>query len=158
MNTSRLHQRSKKKTHLRSAEPSVGTPLSEGISLVKDAALGVGIAFTVALILLLPATWIVSQATDPLAWIAPLALGILCMAAIAAGCMTRQLHRHAPITCGLLSGAFLLVLCMVLSLFLPSSEQASGRDWWIRLLVPMFAVMGAHIGHFRPKGRRRRRR
>ena len=159
MNKSRQNRnRTKKETVARIKEPASGSPISEGILLARNTLIGTGIAVVIALLLLLLATAVTLRAKDPQAWIAPTAIGILYVTAMIAGGTARHLHRQSPIACGLLAGLILLLLCMVLSLFLPRDSQTAEGLYWIRLAAPLFAVMGSYIGHLRPKKQHKKRR
>ena len=148
----------KKKSTARMREPSHGTSVPEGILLMKNALIGAVIAFALALLLLLLTTVIVSRAKDPLSWVVPLAIGTLYLTAMIAGIIARQFHRQTPIACGLLAGVILLLLCMAFSLFIPQDLQTTEEHLWIHIIAPLFAVMGAYIGHFHPPKHRKKRR
>ena len=116
------------------------------ISLVVLCTVGAGIAFSTA---------------DPDALVSPLALGAMLLSPLAGGVVTYRRHRNAPLLCGLLCGLGLLILTAPAGLLWQGAQSSAWSPllcWGLRGGMIGFCMLGAVIGSYAPRKRRRRRR
>ncbi len=151
MNSSNARHVRKKKPAGHAKGASSNTPTAPFIALIRNAAIGTGCALCLVLLFLLVATLITHHAADPDKLVGPLGLAALYLAAMAAGFLITRLQGGDPLLCGLVGGAMILLLCLVLGLCLPAPEAShAGNALLTRLPVPVISVLSAI-----PAGKRR---
>ncbi len=126
----------------------------------RTAAKGFLITLGIGAALLLAAALCVYFLPDPSPAIRPTGVAVALLTALAGGYVSGKLHGHAPALCGLLNGALLSALMLLLSLFLRS--DAAGYSAWISALlhamIPLCSVVGAMMGVRKKSTPKRRRR
>lgn len=112
-----------------------------------------------AALLLIAAIWIYFM-PDPSPVIRPVGIAVAALTALIGGVVTGKLHGSAPALCGLLNGALLSALMLLLSFFF--RPLAAGYAAWISALlhamIPLCSIAGAMMGvRKKPAPRRKRR-
>ncbi len=96
---------------------------------------------------------------DPDSWTLPLGILASALTAFCGGIAAVRIHGHSALICGLLNGAVLLAIMMLLSLFFV--DHASGHSALISALlhagVPILSVLGAYLGLPKAKAPRRKK-
>ena len=98
---------------------------------------------------------------DPDAITAPLALGAMLLSPLAGGVITYRRHRTSPLLCGLLCGLGLLIVTGLAGLLWQDTQPnawSSLLRWGLRGGMVAFCILGAVMGSYAPRKRRRRRR
>lgn len=101
------------------------------------------------------------SSADPDALVAPISLGVMFLSSLIGGLVTFRSQRHAPLLCGLLCGLCLVLASGFLGLFLPDSLRGgwpAALRWGLRGGMLGFSVLGAVIGSYAPKKKRRKKR
>ena len=115
-----------------------------------------------ATIVLSAITAAVAYATaDPDALVVPLSLCVMAISPLIGGLVTYRSCRISPLLCGALSALALLFFYFVLSYLLPDElrgQWPSGLRWGLRGGVLAFSLIGAVMGAYAPKKRKRKRR
>lgn len=118
-------------------------------------------ALVCALLLSLLATAIAYASADPDRLVLPLGLGVLALASVTCGLVTRRASHLSPLLCGFLGGLALLILSFVLSWLLPTALRGGfspAMTWGLRGGTLAFSLLGASMGANLPKKKRRPRR
>lgn len=116
------------------------------ISLVVLCTVGAVVAFSTA---------------DPDAIVTPLALGAMLLSPLSGGLITYRRHRNSPLLCGLLCGLGLLIVTTLAGFLWRDAQPntwGSLLRWGLRGGIVAFCILGAVIGSYAPRKRRRRRR
>ena len=154
-------RRTQKRKHAGRPSPVTAqtNPTAHTIALIRSSAIGAGCAFGIALLLLLLASFLIRNASDPIAFIFPVALGILYATALLSGTLAVRLHGKYPFLCGATSGAILLLLCLLIRCPVARTETTQAFSPILsQLAIPVFSVIGALILQRKPQAVPRRRR
>ncbi len=126
--------------------------------LLKSSLIGTGGGLLSCLLLLLIGTAICLCSANPHKIILPTGLAILYLCAIIGGFISARHHQCAPLPCGALCGALLLLVFLFVSFFL---DEKNGHEFslilslLLRALIPFFSILGARIGLKQKKIHRR---
>ena len=117
------------------------------------------ITAAVGLLLLFAAAALLMLTKDPGRHCGAVSIAVLYLTALVGGAVAVRLcHRRSPLLCGILEGAFLLIFCTVIGLFLPEtwkSDVSGGFAVLMRALLIPTAVAGAFLGARRKRKRHR---
>lgn len=128
-------------------------------TLCKNAALGTAISLLCAFSLSLVATLLCLRSGDPLKMILPFGLASLYLSALLGGIITVRRHGESSLLCGALCGLFLLVFFWIVSLLFKGENSFSLLlTFLLRLLTPLFSILGALLGQKRTTRRPHRKR
>ena len=101
------------------------------------------------------------SSADPDALVTPISLGVMFLSALIGGLFAFRSLRRAPFVCGLLCGLCLLLASAFLGLFLPDAlggTWPTALRWGLRGGMLGFSVLGAVMGSYAPKRKRRKKR
>jgi putative membrane protein (TIGR04086 family) len=127
----------------------------------KATARGCLIALAATAVLSAVAAGIAYATADPDALVMPLALCVLALCPLIGGLVTYRSRRASPLLCGAFTGLGLLFVYFVFSCLLPDALRGawpSGIRWGLRGGVMAFSLLGAILGSYAPKKRRKKRR
>ena len=130
-------------------------------ALLSSCAAGAGGGLLSALILCLGGALICSLSSDPHGLILPLSLAALYLSALLGGGIALRRHKSAPLLCGALCGAMMLLTLLLLSLFFDEKTEGSlspALSLLLRALIPFFSILGARMAVKRRVGTGRKRR
>ncbi len=130
-------------------------------SISKSVLLALPITAVIGILLMLPVTAILLATKDPNAYHTVAGLVLLYLVTLLGGAVATRLHRRrTPLFCGLATACVMLLLLLMVSLILPSSQHSYGTALRVgqhALLFPA-ATAGALLGAKEPKKQRRRAR
>ncbi len=131
------------------------------LSALKGALWGLGAAIASGILLVTLMTAIAYANPDPATLISPLALLALMPAMFAGGFVTSKKVGSSPLLCGILCGAAVTLVTLLLSVVLwglPSSGYAFWQSVALHVAAVGFSVLGAFAGNIKRKqkiGKRR---
>ncbi len=129
--------------------------------LLKSSAIGAGCGLLFSLLLALIGAVICICSSDPHALIVPVGLIALYFSALLGGWIAIRHHKSAPLPCGVICGAMMLLLFLLVSLFFDKTKSngfSFGISLLLRALLPFFSLLGARMGMKRRNGSRRAKR
>ena len=158
MNTARSHRKHQLKSAGHSPRVSSESVKVSSFALIRNIALGSGATTVFGLLLLLLITWIAHRSADPDSLTLSLSLAALYTTAFFAGILSTRLTKGTPLICGIVAGVLLLLLSLLIALGLPATGRAFPNCAPIlRLLSPLFSLLGAYLIRKRNRPRRHRR-
>lgn len=101
------------------------------------------------------------SSADPDALVTSISLGVMFLSALIGGLFAFRSLRRAPFVCGLLCGLCLLLASAFLGLFLPDAlgdTWPTALRWGLRGGMLGFSVLGAVMGSYAPKKKKRKKR
>lgn len=129
-------------------------------SLLQSALFGALCGIVVATLLLLAASAICHATNDPASFTGTAGLIALYLSALVAGFAALRRHRSMALVCGALSGIFLMLVFLCLSLLLrnhASSPLSSSQAWLLRALMIPTSAIGGYLGLSRKTPKKRHR-
>ncbi len=154
MNAQKKHTH-KKATHT----PRTASEQGSFHNLLQSALFGALCGMIAAVLLLFAATAICYATADPGAWTTVAGLAALYASSLVAGFAALRRHRSMALACGSLSGLFLLVVFLCLSLILRNHAEeafAPSLSLLLRVLMIPSATVGGYLGLSRKNPKKRR--
>ncbi len=159
MSNQKKHSVHKKKPRTDGARG--GQPDSTLGNLFQSALFGALCGLIAAAILLLAVTAICYATADPVSLTTPLSLAALYLSAFVAGFAAIRRHRAMALACGSLSGLFLMLVFLIISLLFRGRVTQTfsvGASLLVRVLMIPVSAMGGYLGLSRSTHKKRRTR